>query len=54
MVIEDVKNSHLLAFCKQYYFTVLADFYPDTYIVNRGRILSLDIPPLKRYGDYLN
>lgn len=54
VVIEDVKNPHLLAFCKQYDFTVLADFYPDTYIVNRGRILSLDIPPLKRYDDYLN
>ncbi|EKN6043335.1 hypothetical protein [Yersinia enterocolitica] len=54
VVIEDVKNPHLLTFCKKHDFRVLADFFPDTYIVNYENILSLDIPPLKRYDDYLN
>lgn len=54
VVIEDVKNPHLLAFCKKHDFRVLADFYPDTYIVNYENIMSLEIPTLKRYDDYLN
>ncbi|MGE4843483.1 hypothetical protein [Buttiauxella gaviniae] len=54
VVIEDVKNPHLLTFCKKNDFRVLADFFPDTYIVNYENIMSLDIPPLKRYDDYLN
>lgn len=54
VVIEDVKNPHLLAFCKKHDFKVLADFFPDTYIVNSENVLKLDVPPLKRYEDYLN
>lgn len=53
VIIEDVKNPHLLEFCKKHNFEVLADFYPDTYIVNLGNILALDIPPLGLYEDYL-
>ena len=53
VVIEDVKNPHLLAFCQKHNFKVLAEFYPDTYIVNSEEIMALDIPPLKRYEDYL-
>jgi len=53
VVIEDVKNPHLLAFCQKRNFKVLADFFPDTYIVNSEEIMALDIPPLKRYEDYL-
>ena len=52
VVIEDVKNPHLLVFCKKHDFTVIADFYPDTYIVNSERISALDIPPSKRYDEY--
>lgn len=53
VVIEDVKNPHLLAFCQKHNFKVLADFFPDTYIVNSEEIMALDIPPLKRYEYYL-
>lgn len=53
VVIEDVKNPYLLEFCKKYNFKVLADFFPDTYIVNSEEVLALDIPPLMRYEDYL-
>ena len=53
VVIGDVKNLHLLAFCKKHNFKVLADFFPDTYIVNSEEIMALDIPPLRRYEDYL-
>ncbi len=53
VVIEDVKNPHLLAFCKKHNFKVLADFFPDTYIVNSEEIMALNIPPLKRYEDYI-
>ena len=53
VVIEDVKNPYLLAFCQKHKFEVLDDFYPDTYIVNSEEIMALEIPPLKRYEDYL-
>ena len=53
VVIEDVKNPHLLAFCQKHNFKVLAEFCPDTYIVNSEEIMALDIPPLKRYEYYL-
>lgn len=53
VVIEDVKNPYLLAFCQKHKFKVLDDFYPDTYIVNSEEIMALEIPPLKRYEDYL-
>ncbi|HFP4410168.1 TPA: hypothetical protein ACHGKF_004687 [Escherichia coli] len=53
VVIEDVKNPYLLAFCQKHKFEVLDEFYPDTYIVNSEEIMALEIPPLKRYEDYL-
>ena len=53
VVIEDVKNPYLLAFCQKHKFKVLADFYPDTYIVNSEEIMALEILPLKQYEDYL-
>ncbi|EEM5981988.1 hypothetical protein [Escherichia coli] len=53
VVIEDVKNPYLLAFCQKHKFEVQDDFYPDTYIVNSEEIMALEIPPLKRYEDYL-
>ena len=53
VVIEDVKNPYLLAFCQKHKFKVLDAFYPDTYIVNSKEIMALEIPPLKRYEDYL-
>ena len=53
VVIETVKNPHLLAFCEKLNFRVLDDFYPDTYIVNSENVIALDIPPLMRYDDYL-
>lgn len=53
VVIETVKNPHLLTFCEKYDFRVLDDFYPDTYIVNSENIIALDIPQLRRYDDYL-
>ncbi|EIO3165333.1 hypothetical protein LQI22_005310 [Salmonella enterica] len=46
VVIEDVKNPYLLSFCKKLNFTVLDEFYPNTYIVNTDAIMSLPIPPL--------
>ncbi|EBS6278942.1 hypothetical protein D4F70_05705 [Salmonella enterica subsp. enterica serovar Weltevreden] len=54
VVIESVENPHLRAFCKKHDFKVLADFFPDTYIVNSENVLKMDVPPLKRYEDYLN
>ncbi|MFW0560629.1 hypothetical protein ACN1BR_23760, partial [Enterobacter hormaechei] len=53
VVIEDVKNPYLLSFCKKLNFTVLDEFYPNTYIVNTDAIMSLPIPPLGRYETYL-
>lgn len=54
VVIEDVKNPYLLSFCKKLNFTVLDEFYPDTYIVNTDAIMSLSIPALGRYETYLD
>lgn len=54
VIIEDVKNPHLLAFFRKHDFKVLDKFYPDTYIVNADKIQVLAIPPLKRYEEYLN
>ncbi|HAX5018271.1 TPA: hypothetical protein JZE36_004002 [Escherichia coli] len=53
VIIEDVKNPYFLAFCQKHKFKVLADFYPDTYIVNSEEIMALEILPLKQYEDYL-
>lgn len=46
-------RENLLAFCQKHKFKVLADFYPDTYIVNSEEIMALEILPLKQYEDYL-
>ena len=47
------ENPYLLSFCKKLNFTVLDEFYPNTYIVNTDAIMSLPIPPLGRYETYL-
>lgn len=49
VIIEDVKNSHLLGFCKRNDFTVLDDFYPDTFIVNQHIVSSMSVTPLSSF-----
>lgn len=49
VIIEDVKNSHLRRFCKRNGFTVLHDFYPDTFIVNQQIMLSMPVTPLTAF-----
>ncbi|RYA84869.1 hypothetical protein DD602_30145, partial [Enterobacter cloacae complex sp. 743-2DZ2F-22B] len=51
--IENVKKPYLISFCKKLNFTVLDEFYPNTYIVNTDAIMSLPIPLLGRYETYL-
>jgi hypothetical protein len=53
VIIEDVENPHLLAFCKRHDFDVIDPFYKTTYIVNQGAIMELEVSPLGRYDDYL-
>jgi hypothetical protein len=53
VVIDTVKDPHLLAFCEKHNFRVLDDYHPNTYIVNSENIIALDIPPLMRCDDYL-
>lgn len=46
VIIEDVKNPHLLGFCRRCDFTVLDDSYPDTFIVNQQIMSSMPVTPL--------
>jgi hypothetical protein len=49
VILEDVKNPPLLSFCRRNDFTVLDDFYPDTFIVNQQKILSITVTPLSAF-----
>lgn len=49
IIIEDVKNPHLIGFCERYGFTVLDKFYPDTFIVDQQRMLCTPVNPLAAF-----
>ncbi|WIL44527.1 hypothetical protein QPJ96_22210 (plasmid) [Pantoea agglomerans] len=49
VIIEDVKNPHLRGFCQRNGFAVLDDFYPDTFIVNQQKMLSMSVTPLSYF-----
>lgn len=49
VILEDVKNPYLLGFCQRCEFTVLDNFYPDTFIVNQLIILSTPVMPLSSF-----
>lgn len=49
VIIEDVKNPHLRGFCQRNGFTVLHDFYPDTFIVNQQIMLRMPVTPLTAF-----
>lgn len=53
VIIEDVENPHLLAFCRRNGFNVIDPSYKTTYIVNKQAVMSLETRPLGRYDDYL-
>ncbi|KGB10166.1 hypothetical protein DR73_4421 [Enterobacteriaceae bacterium ATCC 29904] len=53
VIIEDVENPYLLAFCKRNRFEIIDPFYKTTYIVNIQAIMALEVRPLGRYNDYL-
>ncbi|MFE0587816.1 hypothetical protein [Pantoea vagans] len=49
VIIEEVKNPHLLGFCQRNDFTILDDFYPDTFIINHQKVLSMSVTPLPSF-----
>lgn len=49
VIIEDVKNPYLHGFCQRNGFAVLDDFYPDTFIVNQQKVLSMTVTPLSSF-----
>jgi hypothetical protein len=48
VVIEDVENEHLQAFCERLGFIVFNPFFKTTYLVDKWRVAELRIPVLGR------
>lgn len=45
VAIEDVKNEHLLDFCKKHQFISVSERYKDSFIVNKQAILAMETKP---------